>query len=61
MGDKPDMKFRHVGWPAAFAIALVFCSVFALDENKFPPMMVTLVASVPFAPCLLYTSDAADE
>ena len=51
MEEKPDMK-SHVGWPAAFAIGLVFASVFALNENKFPPMMVALVASVPFAPLL---------
>ena len=60
MEGKPDMKFRHVGWPAAFAIGLVFASVFALNENKYPPMMVALVASVPFAPLLAKLTNSGD-
>ena len=55
MGDKPDMKLRHVVWPSLFAIGLVFVSVIALDENKFPPMIIALIAAVLTAPTTFTT------
>ena len=60
MEEKPDLKFRHVVWPAVFAIALVAGSVLVLDENKFPPMMIALVAAVPFAPLLSKLTNSGD-
>ena len=60
MEERPDLKFRHVGWPAVFAIALMAASVFLLDENKFPPPMVTLILSLPFAPLLAKITNSGD-
>ena len=60
MGDKPDMKLRHVVWPSLFAIGLVFVSVIALDENKFPPMIIALIAAVLTAPLLAKITNAGD-
>ena len=60
MEEKQDMKFRHVGWPAVFAISLVAGCVFLLDENKFPPMIITLILSVPLAPILGKLTNSGD-
>ena len=60
MEEKPDLKFRHVVWPAVFAIGLVAGSVLVLDENKFPPMMIALIAAVPFAPLLSKLTNSGD-
>lgn len=60
MEEKPDMKFRHVGWPAVFAISLVAGCVFLLDENKFPPMIIALILSVPLAPILGKLTNSGD-
>ena len=60
MEERPDLKFRHVGWPAVFAIALMAASVFLLDENKFPPPMVTLILSLAFAPLLAKITNSGD-
>lgn len=60
MEEKPDMKFRHVGWPAVFAISLVAVCVFLLDENKFPPMIIALILSVPLAPILGKLTNSGD-
>ena len=60
MEERPDLKFRHVGWPAVFAIALMAASVFLLDENKFPPPMVTLILSLAFAPLLAKITISGD-
>ena len=54
------MKFRHVFWPALLAILLVGASVLILNENKFPPPMIALVAAVAFAPLLAKITNAGD-
>ncbi|MCH2647884.1 MAG: hypothetical protein MKZ58_05950 [Candidatus Poseidoniaceae archaeon] len=61
MGERPDLKLRHVVWPSIFAISLVAVSVLTLNENKFPPMMIALVASVVFAPLLATITDSGDK
>ena len=60
MGERPDLKFRHVVWPAVFSISLVAGSVLLLDEYKYPPMIVALLASVPFGPLLAKLTNSGD-
>jgi hypothetical protein len=61
MGEKPDMKLRHVVWPSLFAIGLVLTSVIFLDENKFPIMIIALIAAILFAPLLAKVTNAGDK
>jgi len=60
MEERMDIKLRHVAWPSVFAVCLVSASVLLLDENKFPPMIIALLAAVPFAPLLGKLTDSGD-
>tara|TARA_B100000925_G_scaffold212644_2_gene162295 strand:+ start:2289 stop:2753 length:465 start_codon:yes stop_codon:yes gene_type:complete len=60
MQERADMKFRHVIYPAIFAILLVSALVILLDEEKLPIMIIALLASVLFAPLLAKITRAGD-
>ena len=60
MGDKPDLKYRHVVWPTIYAISLISLCVIILNENKYPPMVISLVVACVFAPLLAKVTNSGD-
>jgi len=60
MGDKTDLKFRHVLWPTLFAVVLISSCAATLEIHRFPPMILCLVVAVLFAPLLAKLTNAGE-
>lgn len=60
MGDKTDLKYRHVVWPTVYSISLISICVLLIDENKYPPMIISLVAATIFAPLLAIVTKSGE-
>lgn len=61
MGEKLDLKFRHVVWPTFLEIILLSVCVLILDENKYPPVIISLILMIAFSPLLAHLTRSGNK